>query len=215
MLILFKRLNMVKGIFYIFSQLTGSLLAASLLKLLSPETNLGKKNLKDNMIGYPQNTVNPVYTGIYECIGTFLVVFVYYLVVFSVKKTNVFIYGISLGSVYFVNLLIYGHITGGSANIARIFGPAFISKKFTNIISSSIGSMLGAFLGTALCEFFLLFDRSVSEFTSNKDPEAMAHQQNMEEELSAQDESHEGGSVEGDDASEEIEPRETTKPLEL
>ena len=178
-LIFFKRLDLIKGLFYILSQITGSLLAASLLKLLSPEATMNMLKKNENMLGYPSSSVNFVYVAVYELIGTFLVVFIYYLVALTKEKTNTHVYGIAMGSVYFVNILIYGKYTGGASNIARVIGPALISKDYLNLLSSSLGSICGAFLAGFLCEFVILKD--LKEALSRKEADEEAKELGMGE----------------------------------
>lgn len=157
-LIYFKRLNLAKGLFYVLAQLIGSLLAASLLKLLSPEDNMKKISDKGGLLGYPKAITNVLFTAIYEAVGTFLVTLVYYMVALTKSKVNSHIFGIAIGSVYFSNIMIYGSSTGGAANIARVFGPAFISKEFLDLLFMSIGSLAGAVLAGFLCEVIILHD---------------------------------------------------------
>ena len=157
-LIFFKRLNFVRGLFYIASQLIGSLLAASLLKLLSPEVNMNKLRDGGNLLGFPKSKVNVVSLAIYEAVGGFFVVLVYYMVALAQDKKNAQVHGMSMGAVYFTNVMVYGVQTGGAANIARIFGPAFISKDFWGLLFSSAGSLGGSIMAAMLCEKIILKD---------------------------------------------------------
>jgi len=157
-LMLFKRMETAKGVSYLIAQLIGSLLAASVLKLLSPEANMTKISSAGNMLGYPKSQLNFLYTGICECLSTFLVTLGYYMMIMLSDKTLAQVAGVSVSAVYFLNILMFGNLTGGASNIARVFGPALISKDYLNLLFITLGSIGGAFLAALLCEVVIVKD---------------------------------------------------------
>lgn len=155
-LMFFKRLHFFKGLFYIFAQLIGSLLAASLLKLLSPEVDLNLIRDKGFLIGFPQPQVPILWAAVYEGIGAFFIVLVYYLVVISKETQSTKIYGMAIGTTYCANIMMFGIMTGAGSNVARFFGPIFISKNYLTLLIYTAGSLVGAAGAGFLCEYILL-----------------------------------------------------------
>lgn len=153
-LMYYNKIKFYQGLFYIGSQLLGSLLAVSILKVISPEGIISTRGSGDFMLGYPSPRSSFI-SACYEIIGTFMVVLVYYTVAIANKDTNVHLHGIAMGIAYSTNHLIYGR-HGGSANIARMFGCFCLGGKYWSLLLASAGSIAGAFLAGFLCEKVIL-----------------------------------------------------------
>lgn len=158
-LMFFGRLGMVRGLFYIVSQLFGSFLAGSLLIFI---TNLNRSS--SQTITYtPSQTVGykiseyPLVAGIYEMFGTFLVVLMHYLSVVAGIKGIGRNQGLIVGSAYFFASIVYGQ-QGGSANISRMFGPLVLSNQWLLLLVCTVGSLVGGGLGAILCETVIIKD---------------------------------------------------------
>ena len=168
-LMVFGRLKAMTGLFYIISQILGSLMAASLLKMINkqkPEYIRLGIDTKSDICGYPSTTHINI-SGIYEIIGTFMVVFVYYIVGVAKLQKYRHIQGITIGSGYFTANLIYGKI-GGSANIARMFGPLVLANQWIFLLVASLGSIIGAFSAALLSEKVILFDAKLESIETTK-----------------------------------------------
>lgn len=159
-LIFSKRVRFFKGLFYIASQLIGSLLAVSLLKLISGEKSLTEKKNESNLFGHSVPT-NILVSALYDFIGTFLVVIVYYTVALGSNNKNYHLHGIAVGSAYFTNMLVSGR-QGASGNIARFFGPFCLGEQWMSLLLLSIGSMAGALLASLISEQIILKDLNLN-----------------------------------------------------
>jgi len=153
-LMFYNRIKLYQGLFYIASQLVGSLFAVSLLKVISPEEISSGRTSGSFMLGYPSPRSDFI-SGFYEIFGTFIIVLVYYTVAIANKDANYHLQGIAMGAAYATNYLIYGR-HGGSANIARMFGCFCLSNKYWSLLLASAGSIAGAILAGFLCEKVIL-----------------------------------------------------------
>lgn len=154
-LMFYDRLKFYQGLFYIASQLVGSLFAVSLLKVISPDRSVSANSTNRFVLGYPTPS-SAFISAFYEIIGTFMVVLVYYTVAIAHKQQkNYHLQGIAMGTAYAANILIYG-THGGSANIARMFGPFCLGGKYWALLLASGGSVAGALLAGFLSEKVIL-----------------------------------------------------------
>lgn len=168
-LMAFRRIKPITGGFYIVSQLFGSVMAGSILVLVSKRNHVMEKlNIANNagICGYPKATINYI-SAIYEVIGTFIVVLVYYIVGVAKLQRKSSLHGITIGSTYFLMILVYGK-HGGSANIARMFGPLSLSGNWVSLIFASVGSLIGAALSAVVSEKVILFDSGIKKDESEK-----------------------------------------------
>lgn len=134
--IITKHIKPMIGIFYIISQLIGSVLAALLLKIIFPAvSSLGVPDLSPNL-GFG--------TGILiEAILTFFLVFTVYGVAVD-KKASSNVYGLAIGLVLTFDILFGGSLTGAAMNPARAFGPALASNLWATQLVYWIGPIIGA-----------------------------------------------------------------------
>lgn len=122
-----KRMPTASGIYYLISQVGGSILGAVLIFFLIPsDSDLFKQST--TKLGFP--SMNPDYNesvGFFvECIAT--AVYMYMVMCFGFdKRMPQSVYGISVGLAYMLGILTIGPITGGCLNPARMIGPLLMS----------------------------------------------------------------------------------------
>lgn len=147
-----KRIEALKGVGYIISQLIGGALAGFSLRVIFNQqawdaTHLGTPALSQAV---------PFANGIYiEAILTFFLVFTIFAVaVDSRAPKNV--YGFAIGLVLVFDILMGGPLTGASMNPARTFGPALAAGYFENHLVYWIGPVLGGSIAALLYHHFLM-----------------------------------------------------------
>jgi len=172
-LAIFKRISYSKAFYYIMCQVLGSILAASLLKLLYPDTILNL-TAESGYSGFPKFKSSQ--TGLLrlllifylEFIGTFIVTLIYYIVIVH-KRVKGHFQGIAIGSTYGVMAASFGIKTGAACNPARILGPALVGKEATLEGVYLLAHGTGAFLAAMVAEFILLrIDNIEKQENTNK-----------------------------------------------
>lgn len=136
-----KRIDGVKAVFYIISQLLGAALAGLLLarsfaarpELSAAAPFLGACDLWG--IGFRGATL-------LEAIATFLLVLVYYAGTREGHARSAF--PLAVGMVVAAGSLALGPLTGGALNPARAFGPAVATGHWTNFYVYWVGPLVGA-----------------------------------------------------------------------
>ncbi len=144
-----KRVDTVKAIFYVISQLLGAALAGVLLAR--------------SFQAWPQlGTAQPFYgscdlTGVgfrtatlLEAIATFLMVLAYYAARYEGRARSG--WPLAMGFAVTAGALALGPLTGGALNPARSFGPAVASGHWTHFYVYWAGPVVGA------CAAALLYD---------------------------------------------------------
>lgn len=139
-----KRIEAIKGIAYIITQLLGASVAALLLKLIFPVAN------PEQLFGFPTQ-IDPTVGIITEAILTFFLVFVVYGVAIN-KKAAPNIFGIAIGGVILFDIMMGGNITGAAMNPARAFGPAIASGLIGSQMIYWVGPIIGAILASVVGE---------------------------------------------------------------
>lgn len=152
--IVFRRIGLINGIFYVITQLAASIVGASLLRTIAPEVKI-IDYANGGFIGFPKSKVPFWHTMFYEMIGMCLITCTYYLSVLS-KRAPKGSYGIVMGLAYGAMVLILGGITGGACNPSRILGPALVDKEYSSILPYLLGHIGGAVIGAVLSESVLL-----------------------------------------------------------
>lgn len=139
---LLKRLDLIKGVFYVFGQLLGAVLAAVCLKavlhnwpqLINAAPFLGGCDLCGG-IGYKAGSL-------LEAIATFFLVSVYATA--SPQRSSGLIGPTVIGMVWSGSLLTVSPLTGAALNPARTFGPAVVTGHWANGFVYWIGPTAGA-----------------------------------------------------------------------
>ena len=140
-----KRINAKESIFYIVSQLVGSIVAAFFLKVLFPSANAAA------LYGFP-TTIAPEFGIAVEAILTFFLVFVIYGVAINKKAQAGATFGLIIGSVLVFDILLGGTQTGAAMNPARAFGPALVTGFVGIQAIYWIGPVVGAIIASLISE---------------------------------------------------------------
>ncbi len=134
-----RRIDLMKGIGYIVSQLVGGVLAGLALRAIyNPEvwgaTQLGTPALDSGV---------PFLNGVFiEALLTFFLVFTVFATAVD-KRAPQNVYGFAIGLVLVFDILMAGPLTGASMNPARTFGPAVAAGFFENHLVYWIGPLVG------------------------------------------------------------------------
>lgn len=144
-----RRLDAVKAIFYVISQLLGAALAGLFLvrtfqawpQLGTSQPFFGACDLSG--IGFRGATL-------LEAVGTFLVVLVYYAARYEGRARGG--WPAAMGFVVSADALALGPLTGAALNPARSFGPAVASGHWAHFYVYWVGPVVGA------CAAALLYD---------------------------------------------------------
>lgn len=147
------RLDRIKAVFYVVSQLLGAALAGQLLKatlhhpeLLAPPVCLGACDLSG--VGFRAATL-------LEAVGTFfLVCAVYATTVDSRGKASAA--PLAVGTCLAGAMLALGPLTGAALNPARAFGPAIVTGHWSHWYVYWAGPLVGGCAAAFLYEYFFL-----------------------------------------------------------
>ena len=152
-LIVSKHMKVTNGLLYVFFQLVATIFATSMLKISTPASIL--QQLKDNSIlGFPLLTINPFKAIILEMIGSFLIVFGYYMLIVE-RSAPKYVYGAGMGAILFADMIFLYEKTGCSLNPLRSLAYSMINHKYTQLYVFLIGPMLGGVLGSLLGNLLL------------------------------------------------------------
>jgi len=145
-----RRIEPVKGLFYILAQLSGAVLAGFFLRVIFPaqvETVfLGTTILS---VG-----VSPTAGLLMELILTFLLVFTIFGAGIDERSPKGFA-GLAIGLVLTFDILIGGALTGASMNPARTFGPALVANHWAWHWIYWVGPILGGLFAAFLYQGIL------------------------------------------------------------
>lgn len=143
-----KRVSAKDGLFYIFSQFLGAVVASGVLSIFI-------KALKLPADGYGQTDFPDISAGaafLFEAIITFLFVFIISMVT-SAKYGNQALAPIAIGFALSFLIIVALNLTGGSLNPARSFGPAIfagghaLSHYWVYLLAPIVGSVIAAIAG--------------------------------------------------------------------
>lgn len=148
-----RRLELIKAIFYLISQLLGAALAGLLLartfaawpQLATAQPFFGSCDL--NGIGFRGATL-------LEAIATFLLVLVYCSARYEGRARSG--WPLAMGFAVTAGSLALGPLTGGAMNPARAFGPAVASGHWTHFYVYCVGPLVGAGAATLLYDQLFL-----------------------------------------------------------
>ena len=167
-LIVFKRCNWVKGIFFIMAQFLGGLFAGSVLKVLMPADIASEMQKNHIYNGFPKidvsekQTINMIWLKslIIEIIGTFfLVTMVYMNAVYKKAPENV--HGITIGGAVGFMIISAPAYAAVGLNPARALGPLLIDAVDLGWYLPTygwiwlVGPIIGALLAGLMCEFLI------------------------------------------------------------
>ena len=180
MLYVFNKIKLSQMVFYIISQVLASLLAASMLKLITPQS---KANILRNekFIGFSDAYGDGglwrwITIIIYEALGVMFVTIVFYIVTLRQKKQSA-IQGFSMGATYGALTISMGGLTGGAFNPAKVIGPGVVGKNFLPLVPYLAGEFAGAICGALLCELLGFAEQSEeleNELDTSRAPRSVA-----------------------------------------
>ena len=133
-----RKLAILRGLFYIFSQLMGSIIGTWIINLIHP--NINAVTILDEEVSVVQGFFM-------ELLTTSILTMSYFMLV--VEKKGGYFTPFYIGMTLFVSSLSAGPLTGASLNPARTFGPSIIWNKFNRgywiyYFGPILGSLLAA-----------------------------------------------------------------------
>ena len=158
------KIDLIKMLIYWAAQLAGAALAAVLAGQLIAS---GEAKAADIIIkGTPALAEGVVvWKGIgIEAITTFFLVFVVYGSAVDERAPK--IGGLAIGLTVALDILFAGPLTGGAMNVARWFGPAAVTNKWTSAVVYVVGPLLGGGLAGLIYGAFLIKPDVVEEEAS-------------------------------------------------
>lgn len=134
---------------YLCSQFSGSLLAATCLRWLCPDTAVNRNPFVTQGILNDGVSRNLAGLGIFEFVMTFALVFVVCAVALDAKGPARQYAPLAIGFMYTVGIYCEGPYTGGSMNPARTVAAAIVFADFTGmwitLLFIFLGGVFGAF----------------------------------------------------------------------
>ncbi len=168
--IVFKKIEIVLGIFYVVAQCLGAIIGALLAKSILTQEMLEKTNLGSNLA---TNGLAPGVTVWQGFLAEFAVTAILVLVIWGTaveKGDQNFFAGWSIAAVIASGVFLIGNITGESLNPARSFGPEVVMMSFnSNSWIFWVGPITGGLFGGALYNF--VFYVSPDEVKEEKEKE--------------------------------------------
>lgn len=147
-----NRIEPIKAVFYLISQLLGAALGGMLLKMIFHATLadaapfLGACDLSG--VGYKAGTL-------LEAIATFFLVGTLYATQVAPRAANK-LAPIAIGIAILMGALLAGPLTGGAMNPARAFGPAVATGRWAHWYVYWVGPLAGAITASLIYEKIFL-----------------------------------------------------------
>jgi MIP family channel proteins len=153
-LLVARRINVRTALTYIAAQLAAAVLAALLLKLVTPASIA-----RADLLGTPTVGLNVTFARAvaFELVLTFFLVSTVFGTCVHPQAPK--IGGLAIGMALLVGILAAGPISGGALNPARAFGPALVTGTWAGQAVYWIGPLLGGILAGLLWEYVLLPER--------------------------------------------------------
>lgn len=136
-----RRMSGREALPYIFSQITGAILASALLKFLFP---------KNELLGATLPAGSEMQSFVLETVLTFFLMLTILNVSTGAKEKGITA-GIAVGAVIALEAMFAGPISGASMNPARSLAPALVSGHFEHLWIYLIAPPLGAFAAMLAC----------------------------------------------------------------
>lgn len=166
--IITKNMQLLTGLFYIASQLAGSLAGTLLFKLLIPSSFVKVAEENNIFNGCPSVHPDVAFFGfVCEAIGGFVLMFIYYAVMIE-KRGGKHIFGMAVGAVIGAAVMalgtyevdpktkrLVGNISAGALNPSRSFGPTIMKFKIKQWWILIIAPLVGSTLAALIYKFFL------------------------------------------------------------
>ncbi len=142
-----QRVESMRALQYVLSQLLGASAAGFLLLLLFPAATAAQ------LYGFPPNPDQTLGIALEAVLTFFLVSAVYGLAVS--KKAPAHVFGLGIGLVLTFDILVGGSFTGAAMNPARAFGPALASGIWGPQLVYWAGPIIGALAASLVWEYLL------------------------------------------------------------
>lgn len=155
-----KRIEGMKALGYILSQLLGASVASFLLLMLFPAASSAE------LYGFPIS-VSIGFGIALEAVLTFFLVSAIYGTAIN-KKAAPGIYGAAIGLVLTFDILVGGAYTGAAMNPARAFGPALASGIWGTQIIYWLGPVIGACVASFVFEYLLSDEKQMKNEKGKK-----------------------------------------------
>ena len=148
-----RHLAVWKGVIFMGVQFFAATFATCALLIVLPHDQLLRAE-EDTIIGFPLPKVGMVKHIFLEFLGTFFLVFSYYML-FLEKNAPKYVYGAGVAGVLFFNIMFSYELTGCAMNPARIFAYGLLGQEYSLILVSSLGALAGSVLGSILGNLLL------------------------------------------------------------
>lgn len=142
------------GLFFILVQSVATFFALCVFLMVVSDSDLDALKISTNL-GFPKVKVTSVTQSIIlEGMGSFLLVFIYYLLVLE-RSAPKYVYAGGVGAVWFVLTLKLYKSTGCGINPLRMLSYAVLSNNYENLHVYLIGDVVGGGLGSIVGNLML------------------------------------------------------------
>ena len=138
---------------YWVAQLSGAVVAASLVKVLLPRAATNAVHLGAPALG---GGVDAFSGACLEAIFTFFLVWVVFGTAIDGKSTFAGIAGLAIGLTIAIDVLFGGPLTGAAMNPSRAFGPELVQNDWTNAWVWYVGPLFGGAVAALVYNFLYL-----------------------------------------------------------
>jgi aquaporin Z len=166
------KIESLRAGFYIVAQLAGAAAGAGLLSLAIPKRIYDPSHLGATLISAQARSVGFT-TGrgvLLEAVLTFFLVITVFATAVDDRGVFKSVAGLPIGLVLTFDILVGGFFTGASMNPARSFGPALLSKTWTDYWVYLVGPITGAIIAASLYWFAFLRNRPEPMVSSHEEP---------------------------------------------
>jgi aquaporin TIP len=141
-----RRISLLLGLFYVFAQFAGGVLAALLLRWVFPAANREATNL-----GAPaRHTIGLGQALVVEALLTFFLVWVVFATTADPRSTYSAVAGIAIGLVVVFDNLMGYPLTGAIINPARALGPQLVGNSWSDAWVWYVGPLAGGAIAALL-----------------------------------------------------------------
>lgn len=151
-----RRLGTIQSLCYWFAQLAGAVFAAYLLTLIIPDSAWTACALGTPALAADFTRLHGMAL---EAVVSFMLVFVFFATVADSNGAFDKIAGFATGLAVMMGILIAAPFTGAAMNPARAFGPALVSRHWTNQGVYWVGPLIGGVIAGFLYNTLFLRDQ--------------------------------------------------------
>lgn len=116
---------------------------------------------------------------ILEFMGSMIVTWMYFSMMFDKRVNDPNVYGFAIGSSYYLSTLCFGNLTGACINPMRHFGPALLSGYTDNLWVYWLGPMFGTFISGFYYWYSIMPTSAIMD--TSKTWESMTNVENINE----------------------------------